>query len=68
MSQAFNIANPEVKSGTDRNGLVCEEQWKNSGGDSELHGRMLILKVGWTGNLRRAMHIQLLCVVQYGLR
>ncbi len=41
ISKALDIANTEIISGTDRNSLVCEEKWENSGDDSELHGRTL---------------------------
>ncbi len=46
ISKALDVANTEVKSGTDPNSLVCEEKWKNNGGDSELHGRTLSLRKG----------------------
>jgi len=41
ISKALDIANTEIISGTDRNSLVCEEKWENSGDDGELHGRTL---------------------------
>ena len=41
ISKAYFVANSEVKSGTNRNSLGCEEKGKNSGGDSKFHGRTL---------------------------